>query len=758
MGKSGDKKRQRDAEDVLAGAEESSGQTSNPPNKKARVESQRSLFIRSLPPSATSESLTEFFSQHYPVKHATVVIDPKTKTSRGYGFISFADPEDALEAKEKLNNELFDGRRLKLDIAQPRHRDAAKSGPEFASKIVEEKRKREAELEEARKPPKLIIRNLPWSIKTSDQLAKLFQSFGKVKFADLPNAKGKLSGFGFITLRGRKNAEKAMEAINGKVVDGRTLAVDWAVDKQTWEKQAAEEEADEREESPKAKKSKKAEKKKEEEEEHDPNMTQADRDLANFFKNYGENLESEDEDEEDKEDKDSEDDKEEDDEADEEDEDVDEDAQSEGSDASEEEEKTKKLSTDNSTTLFIRNLPYTTTDEALKAHFTRFGPVRYARVVMDRTIDKPAGTGFVCFFNLDDSLACLKGAPRHRPAPTLAKHSVLQDETADPEGKYTLEGRILQVAQAVTKDEATRLAEAGPGRKGKEKDKRRLFLLSEGAIPKNSPIYNKLTPTEVKMREASAKQRKKLIESNPSLHLSLTRLAIRNLPHNLGSKDLKALARQAIVGFAKDVKEGRREPISKEENSRGGEQDKEAERRRKEKGKGVVSQAKIVFESREGSKVDEKTGAGKSRGYGFIEYSSHRWALMGLRWLNGYAVKNDAGKTQRLIVEFAIENANVVQRRRAQEEKSKMAQKEHGGQQPKGGKGKDGKDGDHKGNGFKGKGGKRGEEEGKGGGGDIPPTKEAKKNAETKLAMRTKIIARKRMMRKKKAGARAGKK
>ncbi|KAL2015986.1 hypothetical protein VTK56DRAFT_4475 [Thermocarpiscus australiensis] len=770
--KSGDKKRHRDAEEAPAGTEAASEQNTNPPTKKARLESRRELFVRSLPPTATNESLTEFFSQHYPVKHATVVVDPKTKTSRGYGFVSFTDPEDALEAKEKLNNVLFEGRRLKLDIAQPRLRDASKADSEVVSKVVEEKRKREAELAEARKPPKLIIRNLPWSIKTADQLAKLFQPFGKIKYADLPNSKGKLAGFGFVTLRGRKNAQKAMEAINGKVVDGRTLAVDWAVDKQTWEQQKAAEETKDSTEgtnkSPKNKNSKKSAKD-EEEDKEDKDMTQEDRDLMNFFKNYGQNLEDEesDSDAEDRGDEveDEEEEKEEEDQDEvsdesgegEEDEEADGDSGTEGSDVSDEEEdKPKKLMTDNSTTLFIRNLPYTTTDETLKAHFAKFGPVRYARVVMDRTTDRPAGTGFVCFFNLEDCKACLKGAPRHNPAPTLAKHSVLQDETADPEGKYTLEGRVLQVAQAVSKDEATRLAEEKPARKGKEKDKRRLFLLSEGTIPKNSPLYNKLSPAEIKMREASAKQRKKLIESNPSLHLSLTRLAVRNIPHNLSSKDLKALARQAIVGFAKDIKEGRRQPLSKEEMTRGGEQDKEAERRRKQKGVGVVRQAKIVFETKEGSKVDEKTGGGKSRGYGFIEYWSHPRALMGLRWLNGHPLKNEAGKTQRLIVEFAIENANVVQRRRAQEERSRQQRSS----KPSGAKEKEKEKETEAGGGKakgakKGKGGKRGE---KASNDEILPDKEAKKKAEAKLAMRTKIIARKRMMRKKKAKLRGGKK
>jgi nucleolar protein 4 len=176
------------------------------------------------------------------------------------------------------------------------------------------------------------------------------------------------------------------------------------------------------------------------------------------------------------------------------------------------------------------------------------------------------------------------------------------------------------------------------------------------------------------MREDSLKQRQTLIKSNPMLHLSFTRLSIRNIPRHISSKDLKALARDAIVGFAKNVKEGLRQPLSKEELKRGVEETRQAEMIRKKKGKGLVKQATIVFESRDGGKINEKSGAGRSRGYGFIEYFSHRHALMGLRWLNGHAIEcvSEAGakeKKKRLIVEFAIENAQVIRRRNQYQEK-----------------------------------------------------------------------------------------
>ncbi|RFU72250.1 rna recognition motif containing [Trichoderma arundinaceum] len=712
--------------------------------KKPKVEDRRSIFVRSLPPSATNESLADFFSQHFPVKHATVVIDQKTKESRGFGFVSFADADDAKDAKEALDKKEWEGRRIRIEVAEPRHRNA-----ESNSTDAPKKPGRGAEAFQ-RPSTKLIIRNLPWSIKTSEQLSKLFISFGKVKFADLPQNKGKLKGFGFVTLRGRPNAEKALEAINGKVIDGRTLAVDWAVDKETWDKQQTTEndekepkgaeDEDEDDEKKATAEDKDAETGNGEVKNRDDQLQS---DLANFMKNYMHNMEDEEDEDEEQED----------------DEEEDDDEDMKLLDEVDEEDKEpakpkRELMTDNSSTVFVRNLPFTTTDEQLQAFFGHFGKVRYARVVIDKATEKPAGTGFVCFIEAADAKSCIIGAPRRAP-PTAGgvKHSILQDENADPSGKYTLDGRVLQVAQAVGKNEAANLAENSLAQR-RQKDKRRLYLLSEGAISGNSPLRGLLTDAEVRMRQASAQQRKKLVEKNPMLHISLTRLALRNIPNDIGAKEMKELARKAVVGFAKDVKEGRREPLSKEENARDGKDAKDKEKDRKLKRKGIVKQAKIVFEDNKGSKVSETSGAGKSRGYGFIEYTSHRWALMGLRYLNGLQLDGNNGKKQRLIVEFAIENAQVVKRRQDAENASRVAkakkdngeasaseedEEEEEAAEPK----KKQKGRKNKGNMNKGP--------------KVKPAKEEdgeKKPTNAKEAIQQKLIARKRLMRKKKAVAR----
>jgi nucleolar protein 4 len=717
----------------------------------------RSLFVRSLPASVTTERLTEHFSQSYPLKHATVVTDPNTKISKGYGFVTFADPEDAQNAADELNNSVLDGRKIKVEVAEPRHREHVQDGEQKgqSSKAAELRAEREKRQRDAQ-PPKLIVRNLPWSIKEPEDLALLFRSYGKIKHADVPKRSPRVqAGFGFVVIRGRKNAEKAIAGVNGKEVDGRTLAVDWAVDKETWNNLQKGEQngSDSAQEVPlQAIENVQGIATENEDAVDSDNSVQA----GGPGEVYG----------------------------DESMEDADDDAGAgldRGEDAADSHEEDELEKQSDNTTIFVRNLPFTCTDDILREHFSKLGAVRYARVVFDHETERSRGTGFVCFFNEDDAKSCVKHAPKHQtPAattPTTEKkkrgealtHSVLQNEASDPTGQYTLDGRVLQVSRALSKAEASkREAESSTKRDIRDRDKRRLYLLSEGTIPRGSKLYEKLGPTEINIREASAKQRQKLIKSNPSLHLSLTRLSVRNIPRSVSSKDLKALAREAIVGFAKDVKAGLRQPLSKEELSRGAEIMREAEKIRKQQGKGIVKQAKIVFEGREGAKVPEKSGSGRSRGYGFIEYVSHRNALMGLRWLNGHTVKPTSGeagdKTKRLIVEFAIENAQVVNRRRERETKEQLTRPEPRKFKPKPG---DLQKADDKNTargvsanlraGSQSKKRKRIDkpEEHGNQSGDVRKAKEPiSQEDKNKLAMRNRIIGRKRMSRKARKGGR----
>ncbi|KAK9383033.1 uncharacterized protein V2V93DRAFT_364086 [Kockiozyma suomiensis] len=690
------------------------------------------LFVRSIPFSATSESLSDFFSQICPVKHSVIVTDHKTKESKGFGFVTFALASDASKAMAECRKTKFEGRVLNVDLAKKRERKEAPKqraiyddeGSDDEDQVDEPRTDSNGELIERRRP-RLIIRNMPWSIRDPDELKKLFMPYGKVTECIIPRkAGGRMSGFAFVTMRKRVSAENAIKAVNGKEMNGRPIAVDYAVQKDVWtqhQKSEIKTESAEEDSSDDSDAESENEALKEESDD-DISVKSEDNSETEIKEESGSDQDIKMEDEssgnEEEEENDS---------------DSDEEEEDDEAEDDEEEEQTKsfvhrsEVDTKTPTTVFIRNLSYATTAESLKSHFeSNFGPVRYALPVIDKETEMPRGTGFVCFYNAGDHASCIAAAPKQ-----VADNSVLIADDVDQ--RYVLDSRILSVTSAVDRERAGKLQSAGAQRRltasGKDnsgaRDKRHVFLLNEGRIAPDSELGQAMSKTDMDIRQQSLAARRQQLRSNPSLHLSLTRLAVRNIPRSMTEAQLKALARKAVVGFAEDVKAGVRLPLSKEELERSRANEEQRGLIGKKKKFGVVKQVKIITE-------DKKTGAGRSRGYGFVEFSTHRCALMGLRWLNAREIspkylaslqadldriattKADAAKSddvdgegsplsaqqgkkgrkpvikdaedlrkRRIVVEFAIENIEVVKRREAREFKarSKGEKKDNGNEE-----------------------------------------------------------------------------
>jgi RNA recognition motif-containing protein len=58
--------------------------------------------------------------------------------------------------------------------------------------------------------------------------------------------------------------------------------------------------------------------------------------------------------------------------------------------------------------IYVGNLPYTTTDEDLRAAFAPYGSVTSARVVFDRETGRSRGFGFVEMANSSEALAAIE--------------------------------------------------------------------------------------------------------------------------------------------------------------------------------------------------------------------------------------------------------------------------------------------------------------------------------------------------------------
>src|SRR5580704_18828991 len=76
---------------------------------------------------------------------------------------------------------------------------------------------------------KLYVGNLSYNT-TENQLQDLFAAHGPVTSVDLIMDKfsGRPRGFGFVTMESKEAAEAAVQALNGKNIDGRDLTVNEA--------------------------------------------------------------------------------------------------------------------------------------------------------------------------------------------------------------------------------------------------------------------------------------------------------------------------------------------------------------------------------------------------------------------------------------------------------------------------------------------------------------------------------------------------
>lgn len=604
----------------------------------------KTLFVRSIPAEVTDEEMGEFFSNFAPIKHAVIVKDAQKK-SRGFGFVSFAVEDDTVAALKQARRTKLQGRLLRIDIAKRRDRNKKKG--EQAKESPEEEKTSDGAVDEEsllKGKPKIIIRNMPWSCRDPEQLKKIFSRFGTVVEAKIPKKRdGKLCGFAFVTMKRLANCKTAIEDSKDLKIDGRKVAVDFAVQKNKWEEyNKAQEETKETEDA-------------ELSEAESETEVQAD-EGKDVDSDSDVNLDDEDEDEDDEEDEDEDD---------------------------EEEVEERKLPVKNKVedySIFVRNVPYDATEEALRDHFSKFGDVKYALPVIDRETGLAKGTAFVAFFSKEAYDECLHNAP------AAGATSLLIGDDVQP--RYVYEGRVLSISPTLKREDASNMADKNAAKRkeilGKapgERDRRNLYLLNEGKVVEGSQLASLLTQKDMEIREASYKLRVEQLKKNPSLHLSMTRLAIRNLPRAMNDKALKALARKGVVEFSTQVKNGERHPLSKEELVRSTKEKfkfmspEEIDReKKKDKKNGVIRQAKVIMEVK-GSNV------GRSRGYGFVEFKDHKHALMGLRWMNVHQVtpeeilansneedkipaESESLKSRRLCVEFAIENANVVKRRR----------------------------------------------------------------------------------------------
>jgi polyadenylate-binding protein len=226
------------------------------------------VYIKNIDEGVTDDEFTKLFERYGDVISATITRD-ETGKSRGFGFVNYANHEDASRAVDDLNDKDFHGKNLYVGRAQKKH------------EREEELRKQyeQARMEKASKYQgvNLYIKNLADDI-DDEKLRDIFSTYGTITSAkvmrdatdrdvspseekDKENKKddsadeakvkseddetdykeevkeikkdgktiqrtfGKSKGFGFVCFSNPDEASKAVSEMNQKMVNGKPLYV-----------------------------------------------------------------------------------------------------------------------------------------------------------------------------------------------------------------------------------------------------------------------------------------------------------------------------------------------------------------------------------------------------------------------------------------------------------------------------------------------------------------------------------------------------
>ncbi|XP_035229744.1 LOW QUALITY PROTEIN: polyadenylate-binding protein 1A-like, partial [Stegodyphus dumicola] len=164
------------------------------------------VFIKNLDKSIDNKAMYDTFSAFGNILSCKVATDEES-TSKGYGFVHFETEEAANNAIMKVNGMLLNGRKV------------------FVGKFIPRKEREKLLGEKARRFMNVYIKNFGDDL-DDEKLRELFEKYGKITSAKvMTDELGKAKGFGFVSFEEPENAEKAVEDLNGKELNGKTLYV-----------------------------------------------------------------------------------------------------------------------------------------------------------------------------------------------------------------------------------------------------------------------------------------------------------------------------------------------------------------------------------------------------------------------------------------------------------------------------------------------------------------------------------------------------
>ncbi|MEE6484337.1 hypothetical protein FKM82_013846 [Ascaphus truei] len=163
------------------------------------------VFIKNLDKSIDNKALYDTFSAFGNILSCKVVCDENG--SKGYAFVHFETQDAADRAIEKMNGMLLNDRKVFVGRFKCR-------------------KEREAELgAKAKEFTNVYIKNFGEDM-DDERLKETFSKYGKaLSVKVMTDPSGKSKGFGFVSFEKHEDANKAVEDMNGKDVNGKVMFV-----------------------------------------------------------------------------------------------------------------------------------------------------------------------------------------------------------------------------------------------------------------------------------------------------------------------------------------------------------------------------------------------------------------------------------------------------------------------------------------------------------------------------------------------------
>ncbi|MBM4352883.1 MAG: RNA-binding protein [Deltaproteobacteria bacterium] len=89
----------------------------------------RKLFVGGLSWGTRDQGLRTAFEKFGQVEEAKVIMERETGRSRGFGFVTFANAEDATRAMAAMNGATLDGRTIRVNEAEDKGGGGGGGGP-----------------------------------------------------------------------------------------------------------------------------------------------------------------------------------------------------------------------------------------------------------------------------------------------------------------------------------------------------------------------------------------------------------------------------------------------------------------------------------------------------------------------------------------------------------------------------------------------------------------------------------------------------